>query len=326
MNVALIQLDGKLPNLALMKIAAHHRVLGDSVTLKRYVEWNYDRFDRVYASAIFEKTRPLADRLRHICPAAIIGGTGVTLDLELPDVGITTQECDYSLWPEFRSSLGYTQRGCRLKCSFCVVPRKEGKPTLASSIQGIWRGDPWPKELFLLDNDFFGIPQWRDRINEIRDGGFKVSFNQGVNVRLMTEEQAEAVSSVDYRDGKMQDRRFYTAWDNRKDEKILFRGLEWLCKYGMKPDHLMVYVLLGYCHKHEAAASKCNCPEADNAANREYRRAQLRAFGARPYPMPFERTRELVGFQRWILGAYDKRVSWVDFEASGYEPRNLRIA
>jgi len=33
-NVFLYQLDGKLPNLALMRIAAHHRDLGDKVRLQ----------------------------------------------------------------------------------------------------------------------------------------------------------------------------------------------------------------------------------------------------------------------------------------------------
>jgi len=35
MNVLLLQLDGKIPNLALMRVAAHHRALGDAVTLRR---------------------------------------------------------------------------------------------------------------------------------------------------------------------------------------------------------------------------------------------------------------------------------------------------
>lgn len=310
MNVLLIQLDGKLPNLALMRIAAHHRALGDTVSLQKFVGWNYDRFDKVYASAIFEESRRKIELLKRVCPKAIIGGTAISYTDTLEGAGITTQERDYSLWPEFKSSLGYTQRGCRLKCSFCVVPQKEGKPNSPVSVNDIWRGEPWPRELFLLDNDFFGLPQWRDRIREIRDGGFKVSFNQGVNVRLMNEEQAEAVASVDYRDGKMETKRFYTAWDNRKDEEILFRGLNWLVKYGMKPDHIMVYMLIGYW-------------PGETAADREYRRAKLRAFGARPYPMAYQKTKELRGFQRWVIGAYDKRVKWDDFVRANYEPRNL---
>ena len=34
-HVLLWHLDGRLPNLALMRIAAHHRALGDTVELRR---------------------------------------------------------------------------------------------------------------------------------------------------------------------------------------------------------------------------------------------------------------------------------------------------
>jgi hypothetical protein len=53
------------------------------------------------------------------------------------------------------------------------------------------------------------------------------------------------------------------------------------------------------------------------------RRAQIRAFGARPYPMPYVRTPELVGFQRWVIGAYDKRISWDAWSGAKYSPRRL---
>jgi tRNA A37 methylthiotransferase MiaB len=41
--------------------------------------------------------------------------------------GILTLEQDYTIYPRFQQSIGFTQRGCRLNCSFCVVPQKEGK-------------------------------------------------------------------------------------------------------------------------------------------------------------------------------------------------------
>lgn len=315
MNVLLLQLDGKIPNLALMRIAAHHRESGDAVTLRvagngEAVERQLgDAPDLVYGSTIFTRTRPLAERLQQVWPGAIIGGTGWNLR-KLEQHGITTSRTDYSIYPLFRQSLGFTQRGCRLNCEFCIVPKKEGSVKLEATVAEIWRGEPWPKELLLLDNDFFGQPGWRDRIGEIRDGGFKVSFNQGINARCLTEEAAEAIASVDYRDDSMKAKRIYTAWDNRDDEERLFAGLRRLVKYGVKPDHIMVYMLCGYW-------------PGETQADREHRRAKLREFGARPYPMPFVRTPEIVGFQRWIVGAYDKRIPWVKWVEAGYEPRNL---
>lgn len=314
MKVLLYQLDGKVPNIALMRIAHHHRSQGDEVTLRkvpRSVETQlWDNFDVVYASLIFERTRPLAERLRRIHSASIIGGTGWDQGITLEDVGITTKQQDYSDWPDWRQSIGFTQRGCRLKCPFCVVPEKEGAVSEEQTIGELWRGDPWPKELILLDNDFFGQPDWRKRIEEIQAGGFKVNFSQGINARMITDEAAAAIASVDYQNTRMDAKRIYTAWDNRKDEKKLFKGLELLVKHGVRPHNIMVYMLVGYW-------------PGETEEDRLYRQGRLRDFGAVPYPMPYVRTKELIGFQRWVVGAYDKRIFWDDWKLAGYRPEHL---
>jgi len=312
----LLQLDGKLPNVALMRIAAHHRALGEDVELRRAGNLRslephlWDKHDKVYASLIFERTRPLAERLLLARPGAIVGGTGWEVSSSLEAHGISTTEQDYSIYPRFRSSIGFLQRGCRLRCPFCVVPRKEGRVRPEQAAHSLWRGDPWPRELVLLDNDFFGNPQWRDRIAEMRDGGFKVNFNQGINARFLDDETAEAVASVDYWDWRMNRRAVHTAWDNRKDEKRLMRGLELLVSHGVKPRHITVMMLIGYWPK-------------ETHEDREHRRATLRAFGALPYPMPFVRTQELVGFQRWVIGGYDNGIPWEEWRAARYQPRGL---
>lgn len=316
MKVLLLQLDGKIPNIALMRIATHHRERGDDVELRHgtgAVEVGlFDDADQIYASLIFTKTRPKAERLKETRPDSVIGGTGWDLATTLEVHGITTPEQDYSIYPNWKQSVGFTQRGCRLKCSFCVVPSKEGGVKESATIAEIWRGDPMPRELLLLDNDFFGQPHWRERIAEIKDGDFKVSFNQGINARMLNDETAAAIASVRYYDDGMKVRRIYTAWDNRKDESTLFRGLSALAAHGVKPDHIMVYMLIGYW-------------PGETIEDWDYRRAQLRAFGCRPYPMPFVRSHDAIGFQRWVVGAYDKTISWGDWRSARYEPRNLHL-
>lgn len=331
MKVLLFHLDGKLPNMALMRIAAQQRRLGHEVEIRQTGQPEATLFDGwappdvVYVSSIFRASIPTVERARRAFPSSIVGGTGVdparpkelvpfssVIQPATTDHRLGAGELDYSHYPEYRQSLGFTQRGCRLSCDFCVVPQKEGKVRFESTIAQIWRGDPWPRELVLLDNDFFGQPAWRDRIAEIRDGKFKVSFTQGINARCLTDEAAEAIATVDYRNDSMETRRIYTAWDSREDEFRLFAGLRRLTKYGVKPDHIMVFILVGY-------------QPGETAADRNYRRARLREFGARPYPMPFFRTQELVGFQRWVVGAYDKNpeITWERWEAAGYRPEKL---
>src|ERR1700684_3468638 len=110
----LLQLDGTLPNLALMRLGAHLRERNCDVHLKRMRSRTtlqdslFAHWDDVYASAIFEKTRPLVESLKRVFPKAIVGGTGSG------------------------------------SASRLVKP--------AQSIYEIWRGDPWPRNLVLLDN------------------------------------------------------------------------------------------------------------------------------------------------------------------------------
>ena len=118
--VRLTHIDGKLPNLALMKIAAEHRRRGDSVVFTKHVERSMfePTYDRVYGSAIFAYDHSLARvaTLKREFPNAIVDGTHnlanpVTVEAVL---GIEeTAPLDYSIYPAFDASIGFTQRGCR---------------------------------------------------------------------------------------------------------------------------------------------------------------------------------------------------------------------
>jgi hypothetical protein len=314
-RVKLVQIDGKLPNLALMQIASWHKARGDAVTFSR--ETSHDMFeptyDHVYGSAIFKFSADKIARLRTTYPHAIIGGTGSDSTQTVEDViGEDWRGRDYSIYPTYIASLGFTQRGCRLSCKFCVVPGKEGKARSVATIADIWRGDGHPKKLHLLDNDFFGQPedQWRARIAEIRDGGFKVCLNQGINVRHLSPVAAEALASVEYRDDSFTERRVYTAWDNLKDEEIFFRGIDMLEAAGIQPKRVMAYMLVGY-DKRETW---------DRVWHRFGRMVDR---GIEPYPMVFDcratdpqRYRELKKLQRWTVTGLYRAVPFSDYDVS----------
>jgi hypothetical protein len=300
--VRLTQIDGKLPNLALMKLAHHHRAEGHEVVFSKHVERDMlERpYGRVYGSAIFSFSANRVARFRHEFPEAIVGGTWNVLDNVTVEAVLGTEDSermDYSIYPNFDGSIGFTQRGCRLKCGFCVVPKKEGKPRSVNTVASIWRGAPYPKHLHLLDNDFFGQPreQWV--------AGFKICLNQGINIRMVDDESAAALASVPYFDDSFKYRRLYTAWDSLGDEARFFSGVDKLEKAGVPSSHLMAYMLIGY-DKRETW---------ERLFHRFNRMVERRI---RPYPMIYgdrERTLPLGGyngniehrtlkeFQRWVI-------------------------
>ena len=321
MIVRLTQIDGKLPNLALMKIARFHRERGDEIRFTKHVERDMLEpvYDRVYGSAIFSFSADRVERFRQQFPDAIVGGTWNTADRTTVEDALGTddgEQVDYSIYPRFDGSIGFTQRGCRLKCGFCVVPKKEGKNRTVNTVADIWRGEPYPKQLHLLDNDFFGQPreQWEARIDEIRAGSFRVCLNQGINIRMIDEDSARALASIRYYDDSFTTRQLYTAWDSLGDEQRFFNGVDTLERHGIPPTHLLVYMLVGY-------------DKRETWERVFYRFEKMVARGIRPYPMIYgdrHRTMPVGGhnariaertmseFQRWAIR---KAYTFVPFEA-----------
>ncbi len=315
MRALLFHLDGKLPNLALMRLSAHIKGQDGTVLFRRTGQpertlWEQDTPEAVYASAIFTHSRPAVDRLMSAYPNAVVGGTGVRVNSSLAEIGIfSAGPLDYSLYPDFKSSIGFTQRGCRLRCSFCVVPEKEGRVREQGTIYDIWRGDPHPGELLLLDNDFFGQPRWRERISEIREGRFRVSFCQGINIRCLSDEAAEAIASIDYRDDGESKANLYRLGQQGRRTTIVCRSKSSRKVRSASRSHHGL-------HADRLLARRIRCGPAVSAT-------KLREFGCRPYPMPYLRTPELVGFQRWVVGAYDKRIPWSAWKLANCRPEQL---
>lgn len=308
-NIRLTQIDGKLPNLALMRLSAWLKRSGHFVHFSRSVSNSMFEpiYQKVYGFSIFSFSQKKQAALKRNYPLAMVGGTGTHSKLTLDDMGVPAdfQELDYSHYPEFNASIGFTQRGCRLKCKFCVVPEKEGKQTEAQTIGQLWRGGSYPKHLHLLDNDFFGSPNWQKKCDEMRNGGFRVCFSQGINVRLINKDGAQELARLDYRDNQFKSRRIYTAWDNLGDEKIFTKGINMLFDAGIKPSHIMAYMLIGF-------------KKNETLNDRIYRVERMQQMGVLPYPMAYANfgdipSKELRKFQRWVVRRYYQFMPYSDY-------------
>lgn len=325
-RIRLTQLDGKLPNLALMKLAHWHRAQGDTVVFKRHAARDLfeEPYDIVYGSTLFTRSRPLVDRLRRDFPGAIVGGPG-TLDYgETYDpatfatvervLGLDRpyEHYDYGIYPDFSASIGRTSMGCRFSCPFCPVARMEGRVRATASLEQIWRGEPYPKHLQLLDNDIFGQPNWKAIVEAMIDGGYRVCVNQGINVRVITPLVASYIARMPYYDDSFTSRRLYTAWDNIDDDAAFERGISLLFAAGVPAHHVMVYMLVGF--------------DPNETVDRIFYRFQkMAAMGVRVYPMPYNETRiklfrdgsriDLKALQRWVVTGAHKVVPWKDYRA-----------
>lgn len=308
----LLHIDGKLPNLALMRLSTYFRERGERVRLVRGTGGPelFDEPGEAFGSSIFDfsaKARAAADKAWSGWGGVHWGGTGVRVSSSLaeidPSVDWDAIAPDYSLYPDFAASMGFNFRGCRSRCKFCVVPEKEGDPRPAQSILDIYRGEPHPRWLHLLDNDFFGGPDWRDSIEAIRDGGFAVAFSQGINIRQITAEAAWALSTINYRDNSFGKKILYTAWDSLGDEKRFKVGVDTLARAGVPAKHLRVYMLMGYAPGETFEAVK-------------YRFDEMLALGCEPYPMLYKPDRTddygviLRHFQRYAIRRIYRKVPW----------------
>lgn len=278
MNIGLIDVDGhNFPNLALMKISAYHKSKGDKVEWW----WGFGDYDTVYMSKVFDDTyspdipEPLNTK------KVIKGGTGYGLDNALP-YEIEHMFPDYSLYPQFTkdTAYGFLTRGCPRGCPFCIVAEKEGRKSYkVADLTEWWNGQ---KNIILLDPNILGCPQHLDLLDQLADSKAWVDMNQGVDARLLTEKNIEALNAVKIK-------RIHFAWDLMEHSDEVLRGLRLYDEFGRikAPERREVYVLTNY---------------STTMDENLYRIYTLRDLGYDPYVMVYDKPnapKEVKRLQRW---------------------------
>lgn len=225
MRVGLIDVDGhNFPNIPLMKLSAWHKQQGDSVEWYKPLIHGFpaEPLDKVYMSKVFSFT---PDYEYHVNAREVVkGGSGYCIslvdgievfdkskDIELP-YEVEHIYPDYSLYSITDTAYGFLSRGCPRGCSFCHVEAKEGRKAFkVADLSEFWNGQ---KNIVLCDPNILACREWKDLLQQLIDSKAWVDINQGLDIRLITEEKAEMLKLI-------KTKNVHFAWDRYTDKDII---------------------------------------------------------------------------------------------------------
>ena len=279
MHIGLIDVDShNYPNLAIMKLSAYHKSIGDTV------EWWYalEHYDRVYMSKVFDNTYSPDIPEPMNADEVIRGGTGYGLDNPLPDY-IEHIYPDYDLYPQYTKDTAYglLTRGCPRGCEFCIVGEKEGRRSVkVADLSEWWNGQ---KFIELLDPNLLACRDRDNLLEQLRDSKAYVNFSQGLDCRLLTEEIVLLLDQIKKKE-------LHFAWDKMSESESVLRGLNLyksISKKKLHGRHATVYTLVN----------------KDTTMDENlYRIYKLNEMGYEPYVMVYDKPnapKEIIRLQRW---------------------------
>ena len=133
-------------------------------------------------------------------------------------------------------AIGYITRGCPNKCPWCYVPRKEGNIKPYRRWTELVRYDT--PDLILMDNNILASEYGIGQLKDMAGKGWRIDLNQGMDARLVTEEIADVLASLQW----IKYIRF--SCDTVSQVKHIDRVAELLAERGVKPYRLFVYLLV----------------------------------------------------------------------------------
>lgn len=279
-QVNIINVDSTIPNYALAKVEKYYTSKGFAIKSEPQLVGTIP----TYVSVIFDFNRDKV--LQYVgLPDTLIGGTGWDVKSRLPDAieGVKP-----------KINLGYTSRGCNRRCSFCVVPDKEGDAAPEADLYDLWDGTS--KKITLLDNNILQLPQhFRLVCEQAQKEGILLDWNQGLDIRLVDDEVASLLQ-----DTRMEDIRF--ALDTPALIPLFREKLKLLRQFKVRKDPL-IYVLVGF----------------DTSWEQDMERIEfLVAEGCRPYIMKHDNVKNQQRYtilQEWCNQFWPvQSMSFEDFE------------
>ena len=250
-RIGLIDVDShNFPNIALMKISAYHKAQGDDVSWYNHIFGGH--YDRVYMSKVFSFSEDYCFYIN--ADEVVKGGSGYAIStrggreyydcsLDTPlDAAMEHVYPDYSLYPEMTrdTAYGFLTRGCPRGCDFCIVGKKEGRISRkVADLSEFWRGQ---KNIVLCDPNILACPEWKDLLMQLMDSGAYVDFNQGLDIRMMTEEKVLMLDRIRIKE-------IHFAWDRYEDKDKVLPKLKLyaeVSKHSPRSHNAIVYTLVNF--------------------------------------------------------------------------------
>jgi len=242
MKVLLVDVDSKIPNLALMKISNYYKRKGLDVELRKLGYDYYPKkkkttiidgkdYDAIFISVIFTTNKNVFEVINNL--NVYIGGTGHEITKKLP-MEIDNEECDYSIYEDNNMSYGFITRGCIRNCPFCFVPKKEGMIHKYREIKDIVKH----KKVIFLDNNILAYPKHKEILKELVDMKLKCQFNQGLDIRLTDEKNVKLLSELKYIGN------YIFAFDNICYKPLIKQKLPLLKKYLPRDWQMKFYIYI----------------------------------------------------------------------------------
>ena len=300
MNILLVDADSKknFPNLALMKLSAWLKKQGHRPELIRGIPTTapLEEYKLVYISCIYFQNKDKVLEYAAQFENVVLGGSGIDLDMKLDD-DIEHIMPDYGLY-DIDFSMGFTSRGCIRNCSFCIVPEKEGYIKDNAPISEFH--DPEHENIILLDNNFQASPKWRENLEYLWERGLHVNFNQGLDIRLLTNEFVKTLSRINFENWTFRRSTINFAFDDLRYEKQFREGVRLLDHYGINSRKLSVYMLVGY-----------NTTREEDKKRFEI----MQELGVYPYVMKYNRSDDvwIRHFARYVNRKYFEFIEWDDY-------------
>lgn len=186
-------------------------------------------YDMVRVSNIFDINK---DRVTVTgCDDVMYGGIGSNNPhMQLPCEIENTEPFYY---PEEDTSYGFATRGCIRQCWFCKVPKYEGELKEYNTVESIVKH----KKVKFLDNNILAYPKHMEVFGWLLDHPeIKCEFNQGLDFRLVNDENLDALSRLNYMG------EYIFAFDEPKYQRLLEKKLQLIKKYIPKAWKLKFYI------------------------------------------------------------------------------------